>query len=85
MTVQLAHFSDCHSHFDGAPMRFSPDRSVHLRQQRRRYETEPNTPFVNRRRETAEVGRDAAAHAHKKTPGNCRNAVHLREFEFQST
>ncbi|POG24907.1 bifunctional metallophosphatase/5'-nucleotidase [Aeromonas bestiarum] len=24
ITVQLAHFSDCHSHFDGAPMRFSP-------------------------------------------------------------
>ena len=44
----------------------TPDRSVHLRQQRRRYETEPNTPFVNRRRETAEVGRDAAAHAHEK-------------------
>lgn len=26
ITVQLAHFSDCHSHFDGAPMSFS--RSV---------------------------------------------------------
>ncbi|WP_042012516.1 bifunctional metallophosphatase/5'-nucleotidase [Aeromonas fluvialis] len=24
ITVQLAHFSDCHSHFDGAPMSFSP-------------------------------------------------------------
>ncbi len=24
ITVQLAHFSDCHSHFDGAPMRFAP-------------------------------------------------------------
>ncbi len=24
ITVQLAHFSDCHSHFDGAPMRFFP-------------------------------------------------------------
>ncbi|WP_349922003.1 bifunctional metallophosphatase/5'-nucleotidase [Aeromonas veronii] len=24
ITVQLAHFSDCHSHFDGAPMRFLP-------------------------------------------------------------
>lgn len=24
ITVQLAHFSDCHSHFDGAPLRFSP-------------------------------------------------------------
>ncbi|MEZ6960232.1 MULTISPECIES: bifunctional UDP-sugar hydrolase/5'-nucleotidase [unclassified Aeromonas] len=24
ITVQLAHFSDCHSHFDGAPISFSP-------------------------------------------------------------
>ena len=33
MTVQLAHFSDCHSHFDGAPMRFSPDGESEWRTQ----------------------------------------------------